>query len=128
MHPSFPMLKYALRAIIGSNVHRTTENPCVNAWARCASFRANPTPACRRRKLLPLGVVEVGASPALEELHDPGDDRAEDRDLHELAEESAFLLRAFDVVSHGDALLPGVGLDGLEPSTSSLSGKRSNRA
>ena len=84
-----------------------------------------------RRKLLPLDVVEIVALAALHDRDDGGDDGRDERDLHQLLDEAALLLVGLfggGIISLGDALLPGVGLDGLEPSTSSLSGKRSNRA
>jgi hypothetical protein len=56
--------------------------------------------AGRRRELLPLGVVEVRPATALEELDHRGRDAGEDRDLHELAEEPALLLRDLNLVRH----------------------------
>src|SRR5438132_8591777 len=93
---------------------------------RLPSRDLSSSAAGRRRQLLPFGVVQIGAPAALNELDHRGDDRPDERELQEFAEEPALLL---GVLCVGHGLPPsGVGLDGLEPSTSSLSGMRSNRA
>src|SRR5439155_24817607 len=61
--------------------------------ACCQGVSANPgrLAAGGRRQLLPLRVVEVLAAASLHELHDPREDRPDERELEQLAEEPALL-------------------------------------
>src|SRR5438093_13450617 len=102
--------------------------PCTTriAW-RLGGGRS---PSGRRWELLPFVLIEVLAAAPFEERHDSSDDGSEERHPNQLSEEPTLLLLlgALSVPGHGPLLPIAVGLDGLEPSTSSLSGMRSNRA
>src|SRR5439155_10723300 len=99
--------------------------------------------ALRRWKLLPLALLDALSPAPLEERHDRCRDPGEEHEQEELLLLAALLLLfAHDVLplllppAPGGCARPmagtptkrrSVGLDGLEPSTSSLSGMRSDR-
>src|SRR6266516_5718169 len=99
-------------------------------WRACPARQIEPQKGtCRwlsfgRRELLPLALLHTGAPALLHEVEHGRDRAGEHREEEELAELALLLLL---VLTHGSPPSVSVGLDGLEPSTSSLSGMRSNR-
>src|SRR6266496_6522052 len=75
-----------------------------------------------RGELLPLALIHARSPAFLHEVQDGGNRAGEHREEEELSELALLLL-----LTHGSPPSVSVGLDGLEPSTSSLSGMRSNR-
>src|SRR5438132_1394378 len=109
-----------------------SKGPPVAAERPFAEGFVRSSAAGRRRQLLPFVLVLAGPA-ALEEAHDGGRCCGEEREQEELLDLAALLLLGpfalgAAVLCHGFLLIGCVvGLDGLEPSTSSLSGMRSNR-
>src|SRR5512132_1803391 len=111
-----------------SRVVRSRSSTPAALAASSASVRAALT-AMARRELLPFVLAEVLSSATLEERHDGGHDRGDERKAEKLSEEPTLLLLVRSgVLTHQGPSPFTVGLVGLEPTTSSLSGMRSNQS
>src|SRR6266498_1453528 len=127
-------VRAALTAMARASLSRADQEldrrrgPC-RGTGPCPTSDPGTLTALRRRELLPFVLAEVLSSATLEERHDGSHDRGDERNAEKLSEEPTLLLLVRSgVLTHQGYSPFTVGLVGLEPTTSSLSGMRSNQS